>query len=131
MFKSRSLVYGSLYLQEIIDQIQDNKSEIWYVSRRARIIRFNIEIINTSIDDYSRNFFLSVVGFDELKSETTVDCVEYAGSFYDGWYKYGHFFSNKNEAVKYMYKRILNRKSLKETVVQADNYVSMHPECLI
>lgn len=127
---SSNRVYGSLGLQEIVDLMKKEQYEFWYVSRRARPIRFRLVPAQEDISGYCRFLSLHILGYDELKQEVTVSSHhDNSGNFYDGWAKQGHFFANKNNAVKYMEKRVGTGR--KDIVLTARKYVEQHPECLV
>lgn len=124
-------VFGSLSVNAMIQCMQDGQYEFWYVNRRGRLIIFKVTpMYSEQVFSQTRSLDLHVTGWDEFKQETTVGPQqEQMGSFYDGWYNQGHFFANKNNAVKYMYKRVLADK--KDLIIPAKKYVTKHPECLV
>ena len=127
---SSNLVYGSLGLQEIVDLMKEEQYEFWYVSRRARPLRFRLVPCSEDISGFCRFISFNIIGYDELKQEVSVfSHTDNSGKFFDSWYKQGHFFANKNNAVKYMQKRVETKH--KTIVKLASDYITRCPECLV
>jgi predicted metallo-beta-lactamase superfamily hydrolase len=123
-------VYGGLGLQEIVDLMKKEQYEFWYVSRRARPLRFRLVPSQNDLHRFCRSLTFHIIGYDELRQEVTVAShYDSAGVFFDSWYKQGHFFANKNNAIKYMNKMVETGR--KDIILKAKSYVEKHPECLI
>jgi hypothetical protein len=125
----KGLVSGSLGLGEIINLMKREQYNIWYADRRARLMQFNV-VPNSDLNKFSRFIEIHVIGWNELQQKTVVPAQYHvAGQWFDRWYKYGHFFGNKNDAVKYMVGRVETGR--KDIVTDAKEYIEKHPECVL
>ena len=120
------LIYGSLSLPQISDRIVDNPT-IWYADRWGKLLRIEI---TTDNDDY---YCLQQVFYCKIYQEYEMIDYEYvsewASVFFQRFYRYGHFFGNKNNALKYIHKR--SQLNLKRFSKKAQQYLDSHPECLV
>ena len=124
-------VEQSIDLNKIIKLIRENDQlDFWYVDRRARLLKFKIDVIKKQRINFQRLEKLSVDCYHLLKNkELFTNKKQTAGTFFDKYYRKGHFFATKNDAVKYMIKRVHTDR--KDVVKSARNFIDEHPEYLI
>lgn len=125
------LVKDSLGIDGLISKLRKNNNNIiWYVDRRARILKFEPSLLNKNTSVGTRRSKLKVTVFDIFKEKWLYKNKVYSvGQFYDTYYKYGHFFKNHNAAVRYIHKRVKTGRS--DIVKSATKYIENYPECLI
>lgn len=122
-------VYGSIGLDTINKRVKNQDYEFWFVDRIARVLRFQI------VDDADENVMFCrhktyhIIAWDEIREKVLWTQYYKAGQFFDKMYESGHFFANKNHAIKYMKKRVETGR--KDIIHSAKEYIKKYPECLV
>ncbi len=118
-------VYHSLSLSDMTLHLKDNPT-VWYANRRGKLLKIDITV------DHNKHYFeqfYDYIIFDVYDSVPIETSISLATLFFKRMYKYGHFFSNKNDAVKYIFKR--SQLNIKNVPIKALDYINNHPECLL
>lgn len=121
-----NLVYGSLSLTQVSDLIEENPI-IWYADRWGKLLRMKIEVDDDQAHCLHQFFYCKI--YQEYETTAYEYIGEWATIFFQRYYRYGHFFGNKNNALKYIHKR--SQLNIKRFSKKAQEYLDSHPECLI
>lgn len=123
-------VEQSIDLGKMTTLIQKQQEDFWYVDRRARILKFKIVILKNHKNNFNRVNKVVVSCYHMLKNKTLFTNEKYtSGTFFDKYQAKGHFFTNPNDAVKYMNTRVQTDRN--DIVKSASTFISDHPEYLI
>jgi len=121
----------SLSLEKIVARIKNHKNTFWYVNRNGTVRQLQI-YISASSPQFCR-FYNSLVVSKNLNKDIIEPEQEWLGSegtgwMYDHYYKYGHIFSDRSHAFRYLKERIdLNKKGLVKTAsVVYNSYPEYH-----
>jgi len=118
---------NSLALQTIIDYLLENESYIfWYAKRNGIIEQLTLRLGYTNDNDslFCRYHSIEIDALNIISNKKYSKILK-AGIMYDNYSKYGHFFLNRSEAIKFLFQR-KDKISKKSRL-----YILKYPEYLI
>lgn len=102
---AKNLVSNSLGLYAICELLDNGQSEFFFVNRNAKLYSCTLESLSQHSCVRMRTFKYKII--DIYKHGRVTENISNSGIFFDKYYRYGHFFSNKFAACRYIDKRIL------------------------
>lgn len=130
-------ITNSLKLYELAEHILKRHSEFWLIGKRSEIFTFDIcQICPVKvIDDVNLHTFINETDilftcYNVLTEKKTLSHQKSnIEKFYDHFARYGRFFYNKRQAIKFLYYKKILRKC--ELPPEAQKYIDQYPEYFI
>lgn len=122
----------SLRLYELAQAVSMDY-EIWFVGRKAQLLKFYIQAEDQNSDDMTLFFDktrVMVTIYDILNNKVEMTRQPHKLSIlFDHYSAFGRFFKGKHIALKYLYYRVLGEWHIINE--KATNYINKHPESLL